>query len=76
MMATFEFEIIYNKERFEVYLRSAIAGREKREHIITVWSDHPSIDINDFLLFAIKKLSWIFTERDQRFMKNNLEVTN
>ena len=72
-MATFEIEILYNIKRFEVYLHSTIINKKKREHVITVECDHPSLDINEVLMFVLKKLSWIFRERDSRFMEEASE---
>jgi len=65
----FELEIRYNPMKFEVYLNYEMSGEKRRERVVVVESDHPSINIDDLLQFIIAKLKWLFTERDERFIK-------
>ena len=68
-MSKFKLEIQYDIASFNVYLRSEIAGKKTRELVVSVSSNHPSLDLDDLLLFVIKKLKWIFRERDDRFIE-------
>ena len=68
-MTKFELEIRYNPMKFEVYLNYEMSGEKRRERVVVVESDHPSINIDDLLQFIIAKLKWLFTERDERFIK-------
>jgi len=71
----YELEIRYDLVKFEVYLNYEILGEKKRERVVVVESDHPSVNIDDLLQFVITKLKWVFTERDERFMERERGVS-